>query len=233
MLKNLLNIFFPAKCLSCNELLPEYGFCVPCFNKITFSSSPCCAICSHPFEIETNEKALCGVCIKHTPYFDKAFYLFKYDELTKNIIFGFKYYDKTFLAKILAPYLHRLIHQNQAEIDLIIPVPMHPLKIIYRRYNQAALLTKEVGKLLAKKIDLFSLRKAKFTKAQVSLNLKDRRTNIKGSFAVVNEDIKDKTILLIDDVITTNATINECAKILKKHGAKKVIILSVARVITS
>jgi len=153
------------------------------------------------------------------------------DDLSKELIHQFKYYDKT----ILAPLLVRLAQRSAAEFadaDIIAPVPIHRNKLRQRKYNQAALLVKELGKVMDKPCNMELLQRAKETKSQVGLSSVMRRHNVRDAF-IVNPKyaglLVGKIVVLVDDVISTGATAHECARALKDAGAMAVYVLCIAR----
>ncbi len=238
ILKKILAIFFPNQCLSCKNIIDDKAlFCSTCWVKLQFITDPKCKICSYPFEVELLGSAAnmpCASCLKKKPSFDKVVTIFYYNEIIKKVITDFKYYDQTFIAYKLAKLLANKIAPELENIDLITIVPLHINKLKKRKFNQTALLAKQILKLNKRKIPLYNnlIFRTKDTQIQARLTSKQRRSNIKNAF-VLNKKyqdlVKDKTILLLDDVMTTGSTIEACAKILKKRGAKKIVILTLAR----
>lgn len=195
-----------------------------------FISSPCCSRCSNPFPYDLGDE-LCFYCKEEPPEFTKAFAVVKYDEFSDKIIFALKYYDKTDLAssisRLMLPKLKEI-----GSVDVITCVPIHSNKLKKRGFNQAALLAKHIAGELNRKVNPSILLKHKETISQSGLTKNERLENIKGSVKINNKYKKDifrKNVLLIDDVITTGATINECCKKLKKAGAKKIYVLTFAK----
>ncbi len=237
--KKILAILFPNHCLSCKEIIDDNAlFCSICWHKLQFITDPKCRICSYPFEVELlgpSKNLPCANCLKKKPSFDNVITVFYYNEIIKKIITDFKYYDQTFIAKKLAKLMFNKLKSELDNIAFITIVPLHINKLKKRKFNQTALLAKHILKLAKpKKIPLYNdlLFRTKDTKIQARLNEKQRRSNTKNAF-VLNKKyqnfVKDKVILLIDDVMTTGSTLETCAKVLKKRGAKKVIILTLAR----
>ncbi len=162
------------------------------------------------------------------PIYDMARGVLKFDEESKKLIHHFKYYDKTTLAKIFALNMLNQYSSIIQQSDLIIPVPMHRFKRMLRFYNHAFILAKELASIAHKSVLSDVLIKSKWTKSQAKLSKKERDVNLANSFELQNTHlIKNKKILLIDDVLTTSATANACSKLLKKH-AQSVSVLVVA-----
>jgi ComF family protein len=233
--KNLLQFLTPNRCACLNVIHVNSAFiCSGCFEKVEFVSTqkicPCCGI---PSQFDISEKILCSECIADTPHFDCARSVFKYNDFIGTIISGLKYSDKTPFAKNLADNLKTKLSEIP-DFDLICSVPIHRKKLISRKYNQSALLANWLGKKTSKKVNNLVLIKTKHTQPQAGLHRKERIANIKNTFSVNKKylnQIKGKNILIIDDVITTGATASECTKILKKNGAEKVFVLTVARTV--
>jgi ComF family protein len=180
-----------------------------------------------------NGKMLCPNCLKEKrPMFRFCRSAVRYNEVSKRPILALKFMDHTENAAIFAQWLKtagRDIWSNPP--DLIVPVPLHYWRLMKRRYNQAALIAVELGKLTGLAVDTSSLVKHKSTRPQMSFSGKERLKNIRGVFRVKKpEHIRGKRILLVDDVWTTGSTARECAKTLKAAGALSVDVVTVARV---
>lgn len=235
-LQQIIKLFLPPRCIKCGAILgDEDGLCAECFNHLNFISAPYCQKCGAPFaEKNTHKALLCGKCIKEK---DNLFRIKRsaliYDDVSKELIIALKFLDKTENAKIMAKWLH-LAGKDiwQKGVDVIVPVPLHYSRLLKRKYNQSALLSLELNKLIKKEVDTTSLIKHKRTKPQVQFSGKERVKNIKDAFMVKHpENLKGKRVVLIDDVMTTGSTLKECAKALKKAGVKSIDTLTVARVI--
>jgi len=156
---------------------------------------------------------------------------FIYDDFSKQLIFDLKFHDKTQNANILANLLFSAGHDIwQKNPDLLLAVPLHRLRLLQRRYNQSALLVKYLSRKTGISADYTSFIRAKNTIPQVELSGNARRNNLRHAFMVkYPQNIKDKKIVLVDDVRTTGSTLNECAKVLLKAGAKEIYALTLAR----
>ncbi len=233
--KSILNILLPPRCLKCGKLvLAEEGLCAKCLNELNFIAAPYCRKCGQAFlEEDTGQKMLCGGCLKRkrSPFRMLRSSL-EYDEASKPLILALKFMDKTENATTLAKWLNLSMKDLKSEgADLIIPVPLHFSRMLKRRYNQSALLVKELSKISKIKADYTSLYRKKKTRPQVELMGLARVKNVKGAFSVKKpQNIKGKRIILVDDVMTTGSTLKECAIALKKAGAKSIDALTIARV---
>lgn len=233
-LNRIIAIIFPDQCLACSKIVSFEGlFCSPCWQKLQFITDPKCVICCHPFEYASNSSQLiCSKCIMKKPAFDKVISLFRYNNIIGKIIGDFKYRDATFLAKKLVKILYSRLQKDLEDIDLIIAVPLHKKRLQKRKFNQAIFLAKEISKYSKKELSYDFLLRVKHTKTQVELRQKQREINLKNAFEINKKYldlVKGKNILLIDDVMTTGTTLESCAKILKKAGAKNVTCLTIAK----
>lgn len=227
----LIDFLLPTKCITCSSFTNGQSLaCGECWPKLHFLTGSMCKICGLPFAINAPEFAnlTCPKCLTHKPPYNAARSLLKFDDIARKLIHHFKYYDKTHLAKYFAD-MFIAQHKDLCNVDLIIPVPMHKIKRLFRLYNPPQILAKELAKKLQIPCRNDILLKGKLTKSQTSLSRKERLHNLKNSFLIKNsQTLSGKTILLIDDVMTTGTTINLCAKILKKHGARKIHVFTIA-----
>lgn len=220
------------------EVSANHMLCASCWSAATFITDPKCSICGFPFEVDyegaapdCDEKALCGSCIKDPPHYDQALSVFAYGGKVKSMILALKYADATYLAPGFAKFFHPRFKEFIAPVDLILPVPIHRRRLLQRWYNQAGLLATSLGKEAQKPVDHFMLTRTKHTQSQGKLSKLQREKNVAGVVGMKGKLKPNAHVLIVDDVLTTGSTVNECAKILKKAGAKKVDILTIARVV--
>jgi len=186
-------------------------------------------VCGLALNVSVLEDQICGKCGTWPPPYDQCRSLIKFNEHSKRIIHAFKYYDKTNLAKIFAELIYNRYATEISNIDLVVPVPMHKLKRLFRMYNHAHLLAAEIAKIINKPLHYDVLVKSKWTKSQTTLSGVKRGQNLGNSIKLRSaEMIKNKKVLLVDDVKTTGATINKCSKLLKKGGAQKIYVVTIA-----
>ncbi|MBQ4875495.1 MAG: ComF family protein [Rickettsiaceae bacterium H1] len=227
-LHQVINFIFPLYCLICNTLSKKL-ICHECYEKINFIKNPC-IYCGYPL-IKSNEinNNICAGCFNTPPIFSSAKSVMIYNENSKDIICKFKFSDKTHAVKLYSKWLLELGKNIFPIIDVIIPVPLHRWRLLSRGYNQSSLLANKISQETGIKADHFSLFKIKNTKPQSTTIIK-RVSNIKNVFAVKNDkNIRGKNILLIDDVITTGATVYACTKTLLRNKVKSVHVLTIAR----
>ena len=216
----------------------DKGLCNRCISEINFLNGAVCYRCGTPLNevpMDGDKKVVCLSCLKKK----RSLFRFSrsacvYDEISKKLILDFKFHDKTDLAPFLAKMMYvagRDIFKNG--VDIIIPVPMHYTRMFKRKYNQAALLAKELEKLSQCKVSYSSVIKNKMTKPQAQCSGNERIKNVKNVFSVKNPEIlQNKRVLLVDDVLTTGATLKECAIAIKKAKPKSIDCLTVARVVS-
>jgi ComF family protein len=231
----LLNLLFPPQCLNCEVRVPTHGtLCIPCWQQIHFITEPMCHACGLPFDYAIGEGALCGACLHKSPDYTRARSAFRYDEHSRRLITRFKYSDQTQLAKIYGTWLTKAGEELLKQSDAIIPVPLHYFRFLKRRFNQSALLAHTLAKKSGVKCLPNALIRIRKTTPQTGLSSKQREKNVKGAFAINKrylKQIKGKNILLVDDVMTTGSTINQCTKTLLKSGATQVNVLTLARTV--
>ena len=221
------DVLLPPRCLCCSEYIEKVGLCNNCWREINWISDPKCEICGQPLENES-----CRYCTANKNYFDRAVSVMIYERLARQLIINFKDHDATLYAPVFAQWMNRIIQEFADEVDFLVSVPISKNCRLTRKYNQTELLCLELQKLSKLHFEPRILEKAKETVAQKTLNRERRLKNLRKSFTLNPEfPVKSKNILLIDDVITTGATSNACAQLLKEAGANKVYIATLARVI--
>jgi ComF family protein len=230
------DILFPEGCLGCGTGL--YGhqvvsFCQACLQDVRLIQEPLCTICGKPFGKSAGESHLCSYCLKNKWYFARARSAVYYQEPIAGAVKIFKYSGKMYGLETFAVLTHQYYLQHPApEPDLILPVPLHPKRLRRRGFNQALVLARKLYPKSKGIIDPHVLERSKWSCVQTGLNVAERRRNVKNAFRVKNpRKIKNKKILLVDDVFTTGATVNECARILLKSKAADVEIFTFARAV--
>ncbi len=231
----LLDALLPPRCLGCHAPVAEQGnFCAACWGNLHFLSHPACARCFHPFDYALGEGALCGACMAELPPYDEARAVFAYNEASRPLVTRFKYADGTHAARTFARLLAAAGRDMITASDMIIPVPLHRRRLFARRYNQAALLANALAEESGVPCHPALLRRIRHIPPQAGLDRAGRKRNVKGAFALTPrgvEMVAGKTVLLVDDVLTTGATLHECTKMLKKAGAAKVFVLTLAKTV--
>lgn len=236
LLNFIIKLIFPPKCPLCEKIVEEdETLCKDCWEKIKFIKEPFCDKCSSPLEYKASKKVICAHCIQTKPLYVKLRSAVVYNSFVSKIIFKFKFYDKIHLKKIMAKLMVEASKDIMDDIDILIPIPLHKKRLIFRKYNQSLLLAEEIAKLTNKQVIYNFIYKNKHTVPQVKLKQKDRIENIKGKFSINKEyldkikEYKNLNFAIIDDVVTTGSTIKECIKVLNKAGIKNVYVISFAK----
>lgn len=227
----LLSLVFPNRCLQCRSVMGEgAGICYPCWNQLTFISAPVCPHCGIPHPSPDQEGLLCGRCVTLPPFYDKARSAVVYDAHSRGLPLSLKNGDKTLIAAHVAPWLARAGSELLPSVDALVPVPLHWRRQFIRQFNQSTLLANQLSQLMHIPL-VHALKRKKHTPSQGHLNPRERHKNVHSAFTVSRpQEIKEKTVMLIDDVLTTGATVDACAAALKKSGAKAVFVLTLCRV---
>jgi len=245
-----LNIVFPPKCFKCGFPLSgseSESICLSCSKQIVLIKPPFCEVCGKPFyfqyDLPTENSYCCGSCRTETHDFDKARSLGKYEGIFKEALINYKYKGRRELLKDIIKFFFQTQNNNcfiplkrttdkTDGMDFILYVPLHKKKLRTRGFDQAFLIAKEISKLSNIPLKRDLLFKKKETTSQAALKRQIRINNLKGAFAVRDSNsLEEKNILLVDDVITTGATVNECSKILKQNGANRIEVFSLARAV--
>ncbi|HAA91877.1 MAG TPA: amidophosphoribosyltransferase [Rhodospirillaceae bacterium] len=229
-----LDALLPQRCLCCGDIIDSAGaICSACWSSIDFLSSPGCECCGTPFPYEVAEATLCPACTAQPPSYDRARAAFEYDDVSRRLVTQFKYADQTDRAPAFGRMLLRVAEPLLQDADLLVPVPLHRWRLIGRRYNQAALLAQAVARSTGTPLALDLLRRRRSTPPQVGKSAAARRRNVAGAFALkpgAEKQLEGNRILLVDDVFTTGATVEECAKVLRRKGAVGVDVITLGRV---
>jgi ComF family protein len=228
-------LLFPSTCLNCRLALPPGTlpmFCPECLGQIELVNGPLCPGCGRQFPKAAGGVHFCGLCLSGHYHFDQARAVAIYSEPFAQVIHRFKYQGKTHALASFRALLEMLPPESVIEPpELILPVPLHDRKLRQRGFNQAVLLASAFFPQARRLIRTDLLRRAINTEPQTSLSGKARRLNLKNAFTLRDPElVRGKRIVLVDDVFTTGTTVNECARILKKAGALRVEVLTLARV---
>lgn len=238
LLRCLLHTVFPTNCATCGDALwddPIPFFCRRCWSQISPIPSPACPRCARPFasphSLSHSPTHECGDCRRRPPFYNHARTPYAYQSPIKEAVALLKYKGKTQLAPLLAELMAET-GPPVATIDAIVAVPLHPTRLRKREFNQSLLLALSLGKRWNIPVLTNVLLRTKLTPPQTSLSRRARLTNLRKCFAVKSPAaIEGKNILIVDDVVTTGTTVNECAKTLRKAGAQSVHVQTLARTV--
>ena len=231
-----LDLLFPPLCMSCRRRVSEpHSLCAACWSAISFIEGALCAACGIPFDVDPVGETVCGACLAKPHNFDRGRALLRYDDASKPLILSFKHGDRLDQAPAFARWLDRTGRPLLADAGLIVPVPLHRWRLWKRRYNQAAVLAGLLARYSAIPHEPMVLERRRATPSQGAMaSAKARRRNVLGAFRVPPAKIAavgGRNVLLVDDVFTTGATLDACARALKRAGAARVDALTLARVV--
>jgi len=229
-------VALPPSCVCCGEPVTVQGLlCVDCFRLTGFITEPCCARCGVPFAsaAQGGPDRLCPACREVPPVFDRARAALRYDGQARRLLLPFKHADRAEMAWTLVPHMARAGAALLRQADVLVAVPLHRRRLFLRRYNQAVLLARGLARAARKPVLPDALVRVRATASLGAKSAAQRATEIAGAFAVRPSRVArlaGRRVLLIDDVMTSGATVNACALALKLAGASGVDVLVAARV---
>jgi ComF family protein len=232
----LLDLLLPPQCVACDAQVDTQGLlCPECFRQTGFITAPFCERCGVPFgsAAMAGVDRLCPGCRDAPPAFRRARAALRYDAQARRLILPFKHADRTELAAVLAPHMARAGAALLREADVLVPVPLHRWRLLQRRYNQAALLAKAVGRIAERPCVVDAMRRVRATAPLGEKSAAERAAEVADAFAVSASRagrVSGARVLLVDDVMTSGATANACALVLLAAGAASVDVLAAARV---
>lgn len=228
------SLLFPPRCPFCRKALAETAegnLCPDCAREIRWIGPPVCSVCGRPYPAGAGGHR-CEACLRTPPFFDRALSLAAYEGPLARAIQRLKYQKEWVLTGPLAGLMSRHPWWDET-YDSLIPVPLHRRRLQERGFNQAVLLGRQCRKVPADKLKPRSLQRVRHTPPQVDLRPAERERNVRGAFQIRHpRDITGKSIVLLDDVYTTGSTVNECARVLKKAGARRVSVITLARAVS-
>jgi len=231
--KKIFYLIYPPLCPCCRKTSEVNNtLCKTCFANLRFITPPFCALCGLPFEYDFGFGSICLECTQNLPYYNLARAVFAYDDNSRPLVTRLKYADATHLVGFLSRLMQAHGNDVLQNADLLIPVPLHWRRIIWRRYNQAALLAQGLSRLTNIPVALTLLKRVRATPPQTGLSRAGRQRNVRAAFAIDPRqliDIKGKIIVLVDDVMTTGSTIEACSRLLLRKGALEIRVLTIAR----
>jgi ComF family protein len=231
-MKRILNLFLPNRCVMTGRIVQDSGgLSSEGFSKIQFITAPHCDQCGAQLNFS---KEVCRLCVDKNFHFDAARSVFIYDENSKKLILQYKYGDRLSLTPIFGKWLMQYGADVLSDADILMPVPLHSIRLRQRMYNQAAELVKEVGKQEDVPYVLDGLLRIKHTLPQGHEDRESRIQNMNHAFKVnssFEDKIYKKSLVIIDDVMTSGATLNACAATLLPFKPKKISVLTLAKVL--
>ncbi len=231
----LVDLLLPPRCLGCGATVDAArALCATCWSGLAFLGEPLCVACGQPFEVDLGDGMLCAGCLRKPPPWNRARAALAYDAASRALILGFKHGDRTESAPAFADWMARAGRDLVDDCEVMVPVPLHWTRLWARRYNQAALLAREMARGEARDYAPGALRRVRRTRLMGRLGAAERRRTLAGAIVPgrnATASVGGRRVLLIDDVLTSGATAGACVRALRGAGARAVDVLTLARVV--
>ncbi len=231
-----IDVALPHLCASCREPVDGEGVCPACWSKLSFIAPPYCERLGIPFPFDPGPGVLSMEAIADPPAYRRARAAVRFDDVARALVHALKYGDRLDLAPIMGRWMATAGRVLTADADAIVPVPLHWRRQWMRRFNQAALLSEVISKASGVPVAHAALKRVKATPQQVGLSQSERALNVQGAFRVGpsrKAEVAGRRLILVDDVVTTGATVDACARALLRAGAVHVDVLAFARVVAA
>jgi ComF family protein len=229
-----LDIALPTLCVACREPVAGVGVCAECWAKLSFIAQPYCPRLGIPFVYDPGPDLLSMEAIANPPAYARARAAVRYDDVARTLVHALKYHDRTDLAPAMGRWMARAGEELLAEADVLVPVPLHWRRSWSRRYNQSGALARVIEQQSSVPVASDVLRRIRPTAQQIGLNRSQRASNVQGAFKAAADRtaaIQGRRVVLIDDVLTSGATADACARALLRARAAQVDVLVFARVV--
>jgi len=232
-LRPVLDFALPPRCPGCGAITAEpHRFCLDCWSDLEFLGDPCCFRCGLPFGFGPGGEEQCGACLADPPAFDRMRAAVAYGDIPRKVALKLKYGGRPGVAETIARFVER--HMPPAPEAILAPVPLHRWRIWKRGYNQAALIASALARRSGIEARLDLVDRIKATPPLRGKNPAQRRDTVRGAFRIAPKHadaVRGRTIILVDDVYTSGATVGACARVLKRAGAARIEVLCWARVL--
>lgn len=231
-----LDIALPTQCVSCHEPVDGEGVCAACWARLSFIERPYCPRLGIPFVYDPGPDMLSMEAIASPPAYQRARAAVRYDDVARTLVHALKYQDRTDLAPAMGRWMARAGGELLKEADMLVPVPLHWRRAWRRRYNQSGALARVIERQSGVEARGDVLLRVRATEQQIGLSRAQRATNVQGAFQVSPDrqaEVQGRRIILIDDVLTSGATLDACARVLLRAKAAQVDVLVFARVVES
>jgi ComF family protein len=232
-LRAALDLALPPLCAACREPVEGRGLCPACWSKLSFITRPYCERLGVPFVYDPGPGILSMEAIADPPAYHRARAAVRFDEISRALVHALKYADRLDLAPMMGRWITHAGRELLAEADALVPVPLHWRRLWARRFNQAAMLAAAIARESGLPVAAGALKPVKPTVQQFGLSRTERAANVQGAFRVPPDGkaaVTRRRLVLIDDVLTTGATVDGCARALLRAGAANVDVLVFARV---
>lgn len=229
------NVFFPPRCPLCRRVLAlpdrHQGYCEDCSPQLRFLGPAICPRCGKPLHLSDRPAFICNDCRgRGRSYFRNARSILLYRKPLDALVCDFKFRDQLSLIDFFGRLLRNYYPFEDRRYDLILPIPLHRKRLLWRGYNQSLLLAKAVGLRASAPVDRWRLKRVRNTRPMVGLSAAQRADNVRRAFWInPTKDLIGASVLLVDDVFTTGATVIECAKVLRRQGVRTVDVLTLMR----
>jgi len=233
-LKDLLRLIYPPRCIACKSEVAQEGLlCAPCRKDTPFIFGLACATCGQPLPGENETTAQCDDCLANPRPWSQARAVMVYSGQARRLILAFKHGDRPELGNAFAPWMAAKVADIVTARTVIIPVPIHALRLLSRKYNQAAVLANGLAKLTGLSVQPDALKRVAATTPLEGIRRQERRDLMKDAINVsprAADALNCADVLLVADVMTTGATLTACCDALRRSGAKRICVVVLARV---
>jgi ComF family protein len=228
------DLVVPPCCVVCRARIGAHHLlCAACWREVSFIRAPLCDVLGIPLPFDTGEVTVSAGAAAHPPAYDRARAVAHYSGAMRTLVHQLKYADRHDARTLFGRWLAEAGRELLPGVDVIVPVPLSRLRLLLRHFNQAAVLAGELSRQAGIPMEALALRRTRSTRSQVGMTRDQRRRNVAGAFAVPahrRAAIEGRNVLLVDDVVTTGATVEACARTLKRAGAARVDVLALALV---
>jgi ComF family protein len=229
-----LNVALPPLCLACRDLVATDGLCASCWSKLSLIAPPYCERLGIPFAYDPGPGVLSMEAIADPPAYRRARAAARYDDVARTLVHALKYGDRLDLAPSMGRWMARAGRELLSGADALVPVPLHWRRLWMRRFNQSAQLARIISQETGVPVATEALKRIKATAQQVGLSQSERAANVQGAFrvpAAAKAEVAGRRLVLVDDVLTSGATADACARALLRAGAGNVDVVVFARVV--